>query len=136
MERHLIMKDRASLFLLLGSLFAGLAVAAGAFGAHFLRSVLDQHMLTTFETAVRYQMYHALGLCVVSWAIERDQNLRFVTVGWLFTAGILLFSGSLYGLSLGGWRWLGPITPLGGAAFISGWAILAWNVWATRRVGR
>jgi uncharacterized membrane protein YgdD (TMEM256/DUF423 family) len=136
MERHLIMKDRASLFLLLGSLFAGLAVAAGAFGAHFLRSVLDQHMLTTFETAVRYQMYHALGLCVLSWAIERDQNLRFVTVGWLFTAGILLFSGSLYGLSLGGWRWLGPITPLGGAAFISGWAILAWNVWATRRVGR
>ena len=130
------MKDRASLFLLLGSLFAGLAVAAGAFGAHFLRSVLDQHMLTTFETAVRYQMYHALGLCVLSWAIERDQNLRFVTVGWLFTAGILLFSGSLYGLSLGGWRWLGPITPLGGAAFISGWAILAWNVWATRRVGR
>ncbi len=134
-ERLVIMKDRAALFLMLGCLFAGLAVAAGAFGAHFLKSILDAHMLATFETAVRYQMYHAFGLCVVSWAIARDPIKRCSTAGWLFTAGILLFSGSLYGLSLGGWRWLGPITPLGGAAFILGWSILAWNVWSSRRVG-
>ncbi|HEY5626799.1 MAG TPA: DUF423 domain-containing protein [Nitrospira sp.] len=129
------MKNRASLFLCLGSLFAGLAVAAGAFGAHFLKSILDAQMLTTFETAVRYQMYHALGLCIVSWAIERDEKAGFATVGWLFAVGILLFSGSLYGLALGGWRWLGPITPLGGAAFISGWAILASKAWMTSRTG-
>jgi uncharacterized membrane protein YgdD (TMEM256/DUF423 family) len=126
----------ASLFLLLGTLFAGLAVSAGAFGAHFLKGILNPTMLTAFETAARYQMYHALGLCIVSWAIERYPHRRFATVGWLFTAGILLFSGSLYGLSLSGWRWLGPVTPLGGAAFIAGWALFAWNVWRSQSVER
>jgi uncharacterized membrane protein YgdD (TMEM256/DUF423 family) len=126
------MNNRSSLFLPLGCLFAGFAVAAGAFGAHFLKGILDTSMLATFETAVRYQMYHALGLCIVSLAIERNPTRRFMTVGWLFTAGILLFSGSLYGLSLGGWRWLGPVTPLGGAAFIAGWAVFASGLWMSR----
>ena len=130
------MNNRSSLFLLIGTLFAGLAVAAGAFGAHFLKNILDAPMLAIFETAVRYQMYHALGLCIVSWAIARDPNRRFVTVGWLFTVGILLFSGSLYGLSLTGWRWLGPLTPLGGAAFITGWATFAWGLWKSRSTER
>lgn len=129
------LNSRSSLFLLLGSIFAGIAVAAGAFGAHFLKGLLDPSMLAAFETAGRYQMYHALGLCIVSWAIERYPNRRFSTVGWLFTAGILLFSGSLYGLSLAGLRWLGPVTPLGGAAFITGWGIFAWELWRSRRVG-
>jgi len=120
----------------MGALFAGLAVAAGAFGAHFLKGFLDTRMLAAFETAARYQMYHALGLCIVSWAIERYPYQRFAMVGWLFTAGILLFSGSLYGLSLAGWRWLGPVTPLGGAAFIAGWALFAKNVWKSVSVER
>jgi uncharacterized membrane protein YgdD (TMEM256/DUF423 family) len=128
--------SRPSLFLLLGTLFAGFAVAAGAFGAHFLKGILDASMLAAFETAARYQMYHALGLCIVSWAIGRNPNRGFATVGWLFTAGILLFSGSLYGLSLAGWRWLGPVTPLGGVAFIAGWALFAWNVWKSESVER
>ena len=130
------MKNRSSLFLLLGTFLAGLAVSAGAFGAHLLKGILDTPMLAAFETAARYQMYHALGLCIVSWAIERHPKRGFVTVGWLFTAGILLFSGSLYGLSLAGWRWLGPVTPLGGAAFIAGWVLFAWNVWRSEAVDR
>jgi len=86
-------------------------------------------MLAVFETAVRYQMYHALGLCLVSSASERYTSSYGTVVSGLFTIGILLFSGSLYGLSLGGIRWLGALTPLGGAAFMTGWALLAWGVW-------
>jgi uncharacterized membrane protein YgdD (TMEM256/DUF423 family) len=123
------MKTRSSLFLLLGTVFAGFAVAGGAFGAHFLKSILDPGMLVVFETAVRYQMYHALGLCIVSSAMERYPDQRLMPVGWLFTAGILLFSGSLFGLSLSGIRWLGALTPLGGAAFIAGWGLFAWSLW-------
>ncbi len=121
--------SRSSVFLLFGAAFAGLAVAGGAFGAHFLKSALDPSMLAVFETAVRYQMYHALGLCIVSWAMERYPDQGLSRVGWFFVAGILLFSGSLYGLSLAGLRWLGPVTPLGGASFIAGWGLLAWKLW-------
>jgi uncharacterized membrane protein YgdD (TMEM256/DUF423 family) len=129
----MIRKTASSQFLLMGSIFAGLAVAAGAFGAHFLKGILDAPMLAAFETAARYQMYHALGLCIVSWAIERHPDARFAVVGWLFTVGILLFAGSLYGISLSGVRWLGALTPLGGAAFIAGWGFLAWGLWKSIR---
>lgn len=129
----MIRKTASCQFLLMGSIFAGLAVAAGAFGAHFLKGILDAPMLAAFETAVRYQMYHALGLCIVSWAIERHPDARFAVVGWLFTVGILLFAGSLYGVSLSGVRWLGALTPLGGAAFIAGWGFLAWGLWKSIR---
>jgi uncharacterized membrane protein YgdD (TMEM256/DUF423 family) len=129
----MIRKTASSQFLLMGSIFAGLAVAAGAFGAHFLKGILDAPMLAAFETAARYQMYHALGLCIVSWAIERHPDARFAVVGWLFTVGILLFAGSLYGVSLSGVRWLGALTPLGGAAFIAGWGFLAWGLWKSIR---
>lgn len=129
------MKSRSALFLFLGSIFAGIAVAGGAFGAHFLKGLLEPPMLAAFETAARYQMYHALGLCIVSCAIERYPNQRFSVVGWLFTAGILLFSGSLYGLSLAGLRWLGPVTPLGGTAFMTGWGLFAWELWKSRGAG-
>lgn len=125
----MIKETNASLFLLIGSVLAGSAVAAGAFGAHLLKGTLDVPMLAVFDTATRYQMYHALGLCIVSWKIERKPDGGFSTVGWLFTAGIGLFCGSLYGLSLADIRWLGSITPLGGAAFIAGWSLLAWRVW-------
>ena len=115
-------------FFVLGAFFAGTAVAAGAFGAHLLKPVLDAPMLAAFETAARYQMYHALGLCLVSSAGGRYPNLNCTAVGWLFTTGILLFSGSLYALSLVGIPWLGALTPFGGAAFMAGWVLLAWGV--------
>ncbi|HLZ33687.1 MAG TPA: DUF423 domain-containing protein [Nitrospira sp.] len=130
------MKNRSSLFLLLGTIFAGIAVAAGAFGAHFLKSLLDPGMLAVFETAARYQMYHALGLGLVSWAVERYPDQRLAPVGWLFTCGIVLFSGSLYVLSLSGIRWLGALTPLGGAAFIAGWGLFARGLWKSRAEAR
>jgi uncharacterized membrane protein YgdD (TMEM256/DUF423 family) len=114
-------------FVALGALMAGLAVAAGAFGAHGLRNRLDADMLAVFETAARYQMYHGLALLAVAWAVGRWSGAA--TAGWLFVAGIVLFSGSLYVLSLSGVRWLGAITPFGGLCFLAGWAVLAWSAW-------
>ena len=110
----------------LGALSALLAVAAGAFGAHALRERLAPDMLAVFETGARYQMYHALGLLAVAWAVARWPGSAACLAGWLFLAGTLLFSGSLYLLTLTGQRWLGAVTPLGGLAFILGWAALAW----------
>ena len=127
------MKTGSRHFLLQGAIFAAIAVAAGAFGAHFLKGVLDASMLAVFETAARYQMYHALGLCIVCWAIDRYPEARLTAVGWLFTIGILLFSGSLYAISLSGIRWLGALTPVGGAAFIAGWGLFAWGMWKSLR---
>lgn len=116
--------------MLLGSLLAGLAVAIGAFGAHALRDRLAPDMLNTFETAVRYQMYHALALLAVALLLARFPSSTLIpAAGWSFLAGILLFSGSLYLLCLTGYKWLGAITPLGGVAFILGWLALALGVW-------
>src|SRR5581483_9260903 len=116
-------------FALLGALLALLAVGAGAFGAHALRARLAPDLLDVFETAARYQMYHALALFAVAWAASRWPGGATTAAGWLFVAGIVLFSGSLYVLSLTGVRWLGAITPLGGLAFLAGWLALAWVVW-------
>ena len=113
-------------FLLIGSLLGFLGVAAGAFGAHGLRSRLSADMLAVFETAVRYQMYHVFALLVVAAAIGRLGDARLLSMaGWFFVAGIFLFSGSLYALALTGVSMLGAITPLGGLAFLIGWACLA-----------
>lgn len=117
------------LFFSLGSFLALLAVAAGAFGAHALRGQISVDLLGTFETAARYHMYHALGLLAVAWAATRWPGSLTVAAGWLFVAGTILFSGSLYALSLTGLRWLGAITPLGGVAFLAGWLCLAWRAW-------
>lgn len=112
-------------FLALAALLGMLAVAAGAFGAHALQSRLQPDRLAIFETAARYQMYHALALLGVAWASSALRGAALVTAaGWLFVGGMLVFSGSLYLLALGGPRWLGAITPLGGLALISGWALL------------
>lgn len=100
-----------------------LAVAFGAFGAHALRQRLSPEMLSVFEVAVRYHVYHALALFAVAWVSERSGTLA-QAAGWAFVLGIVLFSGSLYLLTLTGTRWLGAITPLGGAAFLAGWALL------------
>jgi uncharacterized membrane protein YgdD (TMEM256/DUF423 family) len=118
------------LFLALGSAFGGLGVALGAFGAHVLKDRLAPNMLANFETGVRYQMYHALALLAVVWAIGRWPGSGLpVVAGWLFVAGTVLFSFSLYALALSGQRWLGAITPLGGAAFVIGWACLLLAAW-------
>lgn len=114
--------------MLLGAGFAFLAVTFGAFGSHSLKAVLTQDMLAVFETGVRYQMYHALALLAVGWAAHQYPQASFPLAGWLFTAGIVLFSGSLYVLTLSGERWLGAVTPLGGLCFLAGWGVFAWQV--------
>ena len=115
-------------FFALGAVLAALGVAAGAFGAHGLRARLTPEMLGVFETGVRYHLIHALGLLAVAWAATRWPGTAVSAAGWLFVAGTVLFSGSLYALTLSGIRALGAITPLGGVAFIAGWLTLAWAV--------
>lgn len=115
-------------FALAGAISAFLAVAAGAFGAHTLRARITPDLLTVFETAVRYQMYHALALFAVAWALNHWPGSPVRVAGWLFIGGTVLFSGSLYLLSLTGTRWLGVITPFGGLLFLCGWASLAMGV--------
>ena len=115
-------------FFLSGAVAAFIAVALGAFGAHSLRTKLSPDMLYIFEVGVRYQMYHALGLIAVAWAMTRWPEANLNAVGWAFIVGIVVFSGSLYLLSATDIRWLGAITPIGGLAFLIGWAILVWSV--------
>jgi uncharacterized membrane protein YgdD (TMEM256/DUF423 family) len=116
-------------FFILGSLFALLAVAAGAFGGHLLKPRLAPDLYDIFEVAVRYHMYHALALLATAWAITQWPGALTQIAGWAFVAGIVLFAGSLYILSLSGVRWLGAITPLGGLCFMAGWFCLAWAAW-------
>ncbi len=104
------------IFFGLGAILAGIAVGLGAFGAHALRGTLSPEDLVTFETGVRYQMYHALALLAVAWALGRWDTVLLEWAGWLFLLGTLVFSGSLYILVLTGQRWLGAVTPLGGLA--------------------
>jgi uncharacterized membrane protein YgdD (TMEM256/DUF423 family) len=116
----------ANTFLLIGSLVGFLGVAAGAFGAHGLRSRLSPDMLAVFETAVRYQMYHVFALLITAAVMARVGDARLLAIaGWSFITGVVLFSGSLYALALTGISGLGAITPLGGLAFLVGWACLA-----------
>jgi len=120
----------SGLFLGLGCVSAFVAVALGAFGAHALRGRLVPDMLIVFEIGVRYQMYHALALLGVGGVAGRLPGGAVATAGWLFVAGTVLFCGSLYALAFTGQRWLGAVTPLGGAAFLAGWATLAWAAWS------
>jgi uncharacterized membrane protein YgdD (TMEM256/DUF423 family) len=120
------------LFLLIGAICAASGVAAGAFGAHALRGSLAERSLEIFETGCRYQMYHAIALLVVAVLLHQlpIASTSLTAAGVAFIAGIVLFSGSLYGLSLAETKILGVITPLGGLCFILGWiclAIAAWN---------
>lgn len=113
----------------LAAIFAGLSVGAGAFGAHLLKGIISADMLVVFETAVRYQMYHALALLTLSGMLKHIPERDLRTVCWCFVAGIVLFSGSLYVVALTSTRWVGAITPLGGTAFLAGWIMLAWKLW-------
>ena len=106
------------------------AVALGAFGAHALKGSMTAEMLATYQTAVQYHFWHALGLLGVGALMSRFSDApALAAVAWLLIAGLLLFSGSLYLLALTGAAWLGAVTPLGGAAFIAGWLWLAWWAW-------
>lgn len=116
------------LFFAIGSTFAGIAVAAGAFGAHGLEGRIEPRMLEVFNTAAKYQMFHALALLAIAWAVTRWPNARLEIGGWLLTAGTLVFSGSLYLMVLTDARWLGAVTPVGGVLMIAGWAVLAWRI--------
>ena len=111
-------------FLLVGALAGFIGVAFGAFGAHALRSRLSPEMLAVFETGIRYQLYHAFAVLTVALATARLDGWMIRAAGWSFTAGIVLFSGSLYVLALTGVTSLGAITPLGGLGFLIGWALL------------
>ncbi|MGA8055005.1 MAG: DUF423 domain-containing protein [Burkholderiales bacterium] len=126
------MPPLAKLFLTLGALAGALAVVLGAFGAHALRAKLGPDLLATWNTAVQYHFWHALGLVAIGLVaahLPESGPLRWA--GWLMFAGIVLFSGSLYVLAFSGMRWLGAITPFGGVAFIGGWLALAWAVLRT-----
>ncbi|HEY2825149.1 MAG TPA: DUF423 domain-containing protein [Gemmatimonadales bacterium] len=115
----------ASRFAGIGAAYGFLAVAAGAFGAHALKTHLAPDLLTTFETAARYQMYHALALFAVAWTHQRAPSPWSEAAGWLFVWGTAIFSGSLYALALSGVVVLGAITPIGGVALLAGWLCLA-----------
>ncbi len=113
------------LSILIASLGGGLAVLLGAFGAHGLRGRIEDRLLETFHTAVEYQMYHSLALLLVAiLAQQPGKSLALDVASAAFMLGMLLFSGSLYGLVLTDMKWLGPITPIGGLCFIVGWVAL------------
>jgi uncharacterized membrane protein YgdD (TMEM256/DUF423 family) len=112
-------------FVAAGSIAGFLGVAFGAFGAHALKTQLTPDALATFEIGMRYQMYHALALIAAAWVCTKWPGAWARASGWLFIAGIVVFSGSLYVLALTGARWLGAVTPIGGLAFLAGWGCLA-----------
>lgn len=114
------------LFFAMGAVFGFLGVALGAMGAHALQGKLSPERLTTYELAARYQLFHALALLGAAWAAVRWPGGAATAAGWLLAAGIVLFSGSLYGLSFGGPRWMAFVTPFGGVSFLVGWACLVW----------
>jgi uncharacterized membrane protein YgdD (TMEM256/DUF423 family) len=116
-------------FFVTGAALAAVAVLLGAFGAHSLADRLPAGRVEVFKTAAQYQMYHSLGLLAVAFAVATWPGGFIDAAGWLFVAGIALFCGSLYALSVSGIRWLGAITPLGGICFVAGWASLAAGVW-------
>jgi uncharacterized membrane protein YgdD (TMEM256/DUF423 family) len=117
------------IFFVIGSLSGALGVMAGAFGAHALKDRLTPEMLSVFEVGARYHLVHALALLAAAWAAQRWPGAATTAAGWLFVAGMVLFSGSLYALGLSGIRALGAITPFGGVAFIAGWLALGWAAW-------
>ena len=118
------MPQTAKLFLLLGGINAALVVMLGAFGAHGLKTKLTAEMLVVYQTGVHYHLFHALGLLAVGLvATQIADSVYLRWSGWLMLAGIILFSGSHYVLSVSGLRWLGMVTPFGGVAFIAAWIV-------------
>ncbi|TAK18163.1 MAG: DUF423 domain-containing protein [Myxococcaceae bacterium] len=125
------MNDGARFWAMAGAANAFLAVAAGAFGAHGLRSRVSERMLEVFETGARYQMFHALGLLAVAWVASQREGVANAAGGAML-AGVVLFSGSLYAMALTGVTKLGMVTPLGGVGFLVGWVLFGRAVMALR----
>jgi len=113
-------------FITLGALLAFLAVACGAFGAHALKDVLTPHMLAVYHTAADYQMWHATGLILIGILLQQRPSNALRKAGWLMLAGTVVFSGSLYALSLSGIKILGAITPVGGVLLLAAWLVFAY----------
>ena len=123
------MEMNARLALTLAGIFMFTAVGLGAFGAHALKGHLDPAMTAVWQSAVQYHAWHALALLGVgSLLVHWPHKRALALAGWLFAAGIVLFAGSLYAVALTGVRGLGMVTPIGGVAFLAGWAVLAWSV--------
>ncbi len=115
-------------FAALGAGLAFFGVAAGAFGTHFLEGRLAAEAVEVFDTAVRYQMYHAIGLLFVGVFAQRVCRPPFLWAGRLFVIGTVIFSGTLYMLAVTDWKWLGAVTPLGGICLLGGWSALCWGM--------
>ncbi|MEM6590863.1 MAG: DUF423 domain-containing protein [Cyanobacteria bacterium P01_H01_bin.119] len=117
----------AKLFLAIAAILGGLSVAGGAFATHSLKNSLSEKALATFETGIRYQMYHALALLIIALLLLTSSTApQLLTAsGWAFVAGVVFFSGSLYVLSLANIKWMGAVAPLGGLGFLTGWGLLA-----------
>ena len=124
------MSDR--LLVILAAINMFIAVAAGAFGAHGLKQILDSEMLAIWHTAVTYQMVHALGMFVIALLIPKFGPILLGWAGSAMFVGIVIFSGSLYALALTGIRMLGAITPIGGLAFLASWGLLAWAAYKSQ----
>jgi len=114
-------------WLIIGAIGAALAVSAGAFGAHILQPIISESVFITYQKAVRYQMYHSIGLILVSLLSSQALTKALNITGWSFLIGMITFSGSLYLLVFTGFSWLGAITPIGGVAFVIGWIGLAFS---------
>lgn len=125
----------SNVFIGLGALSAFISVAAGAFGAHALKQVLDTDMLAVYHTAVDYQFFHSIGLIIIGALQKISPRNRLTLAAWIMLAGIIIFSGSLYVLSTTGIKWLGMITPVGGVCFLAAWLILALSYLAGDRTG-
>lgn len=123
----------ARIFIAIAAISGFFSVVIGAFAAHGLKKMLTPEMIDIVKTGVQYQMYHALALLIVASLLRyKPSTPGLKASGWAFILGSLMFSGSLYALALGGPRWLGPITPLGGLCFLVGWALLAIVGWRTK----
>lgn len=117
-------------FFILASLLGSLSVALGAFGAHALRGRIEDSLIANYQTGVSYMFYHTLALFITVWALSKwPASSLPLWAGWLFVAGIVIFSGSLFVMAFTGLRWLGAITPIGGVAFIVGWLLLGLTAW-------
>ncbi|MBC3918614.1 DUF423 domain-containing protein [Undibacterium sp. CY18W] len=117
---------QARFFIATAAILMFTGVAAGAFGAHGLKQILDADMLAIWQTAVTYQMVHGLGMLALGILLQQQDTALLRKAAWAMLAGVIIFSGSLYALALTGIRVLGAITPIGGVAFLAGWAMLAW----------
>ena len=118
----------AKIFIAMGAFLGFLGVAAGAFGAHALEKHLSPRSLETFHTGARYHLLHAVMVVLIGLALHHFPSRTLEGSGWVMSAGIVVFSGSLYALALSGVRILGMITPIGGLALLTGWLLLGWGI--------